>query len=271
MDYPELIETSSRGSRLQGRHLLTSSGTRDNPGDVSRCTTHYRDVASPTLTRPLSRRRYDIFVRHNEAAVDPQEGRGGREWWPGNRSTFPMASVSKLVSPRKPFGLRNQFPRQANADAQEPVQIYQIGGTGLHRTRTPLRRNATWIDQWKVFIGGSARRTGHDKDVYPTVSSASRSSASQERVCTETYLVAGRSDTESRGEECSVLPAHATCLASSFSLRKPTQHVYAQGLRVRSQPRMDQALDGRGPLQEVRPHRGRDRVHREDDPPDGPR
>jgi hypothetical protein len=47
-----------------------------------------------------------------------------------------------------------------------------------------------------------------------------------------------------------------------------SQH-HAQGLHLRTNPEVDEAVDRRLALQKVRHHEGRNRVHREDCPSDG--
>ena len=62
---------------------------RDNPGDC-RVTTHFSGRGHVLdCTRPLLEDGADVFIRYNEGAVDPQEGRCGREWWPSNSLDLP--------------------------------------------------------------------------------------------------------------------------------------------------------------------------------------
>ena len=93
-------------------------------------------------------------------------------------------------------------------------------------------------------------------------SSASRSSLSPGTACTETYLVAGPLRHRSRGDELS----RATCVRGSLaSLFRCASHPRrtAERLRLRARPAdWIEAWTDAKLYKRVRPHQGRDRVHR---------
>jgi site-specific DNA-methyltransferase (adenine-specific) len=108
-----------------------------------------------------------------------------------------------------------------------PVLIYQNGGTGFIE-RDAIPRNTDWVDQWKVFLSGSASEHGGQTDKSGTRRVFSRILiGSPGTVCTETYLVVGRFGSEAEARN---LGAYLRTKFVRFlvSLRTNTQHLYSE-------------------------------------------
>ena len=108
-----------------------------------------------------------------------------------------------------------------------PVLIYQNGGTGFIE-RDAIPRNADWVDQWKVFLSGTASEHGGQTDKSGTRRVFSRILIGRPgTACTETYLVVGRFSTET---EATNLVGYLRTKFVRFlvSLRTNTQHLYSE-------------------------------------------
>jgi len=100
-----------------------------------------------TMSRYLNE--YDILVRYNEAVPILEKVFGST-----GGGTFD--SMATQVAPIQPFSIRTNFRGAPSADGMaKPVLIYQNGGTGFIE-RDAIPRNDDWVDQWKVFLSGSA-------------------------------------------------------------------------------------------------------------------
>ena len=176
-------------------------------------------VASQTLSRYLND--YDILVRYNEAIPILERVLGSSD----GRA---FDSVSTQVSPIQPFSIRTNFRGAPSSDGMtDPVLLYQNGGTGFIE-RAAIPRNADWVDQWKVFLSGTASEHGGQTDKSGTRRVFSRILiGSPGSACTETYLVAGRFSTEA---EATNLSAYLRTRFVRFlvSLRTNTQHLYSE-------------------------------------------
>src|SRR3546814_9514805 len=108
-----------------------------------------------------------------------------------------------------------------------PVPIFQNGGTGFIE-RDAIPHNADWVDEWKVFLSGTASEHGGQTDkigmrrVFPRILIGGPGPASN-----ETYLVVDRLSTEA---EAINLAAYLRTRFVRFivSLRKNTQHLYSE-------------------------------------------
>lgn len=176
-------------------------------------------VVGPTMERHLDD--YDILVRYNEAITVLE-----RVLPPSGSDTF--ESLAGQVAPIQPFSLRTNFRGQPSSDGMaDPVLLYQNGGTG-YVERSAIPRNVEWVDQWKVFIsstgsehGGQADKAG-TRRVFSRILIGGPGSA-----CTETYLVAGRFNTEA---EASNFAGYLRTRFVRFLvwLRTNTQHLYSE-------------------------------------------
>lgn len=175
-----------------------------------------KTARSSSMTRYLDE--YDIFVRYNEAIsiLHRVLSSAGGE------------TMASRVAPIQPFSLRTNFRGLPTPEGlEDSVRLYQNGGQGfIERSQVP--RNRGWIDQWKVFLSGSASEHGGQTD-----SSGSRRVFSRIIVgepgtaCTETYLVVDRFPTE---EEAVNFAAYLRTKFVRFlvSLRTNTQHLYSE-------------------------------------------
>jgi site-specific DNA-methyltransferase (adenine-specific) len=136
---------------------------RDNPG-LCRVTTHHKDDAPSTATRPLREEGVDVFIRFNEGlsilkkVVAVETGQSHSLALPESKR------FDRLVSSRKPFGLETTFKGKASKSRGD-LLVYQNGGTG-HVARSSISSGMQFIDKWKLFAGYAAPGTGN-KDTYP--------------------------------------------------------------------------------------------------------
>ncbi len=173
----------------------------------------------PSMHRYLDE--YDILVRYNEAVSILH-----RVLLPSDSE--PFDSLASRVAPIQPFSIRTNFRgAETSVGMEEPVRLYQNGGSGwIEREAVP--RNVDWVDQWKVFLSGTASEHGGQTDKSGTRRVFSRIIvAGPGTACTETYLVANRFDTEQEAAN------FADYLRTRFvrflvSLRTNTQHLYSE-------------------------------------------
>ncbi|HEX8467518.1 MAG TPA: Eco57I restriction-modification methylase domain-containing protein [Allosphingosinicella sp.] len=164
---------------------------------------------------------YDIFVRYNQAIPILERVIGSSE-------DDAFDSLAGRVSPIQPFSIRTNFRGAPSADGMtNPVLLFQNGGTGFIE-RDAIPRNRDWVDEWKVFLSGTASEHGGQTDksgmrrVFSRILIGGPGTA-----CTETYLVVDRFSTES---EALNLAAYLRTRFVRFlvSLRTNTQHLYSE-------------------------------------------
>lgn len=176
-------------------------------------------VEGPILSRYLDA--HDILVRYNQAIPI-------LEHVLGSSSSSAFESLAPRVSPIQPFSIRTNFRGATSSDGMiEPVLIYQNGGIG-YIERAEIPRNVDWVDQWKVFLSGTASEHGGQSDKSGTRRVFSRIViGGPGTACTETYLVVDRFSTE---EEVINLAAYLRTKFVRFlvSLRTNTQHLYSE-------------------------------------------
>jgi site-specific DNA-methyltransferase (adenine-specific) len=122
------------------------------------------------------------------------------------------------VSSRKPFGLATNFKGKPSAEGLgNPVRLFENQRIGwIEREAIPT--NSEWVDAWKVLI----TRVQGTSAAVETKFLSKPILAEPGTACTETYLVAGRFDSEAEAKN------YAKYLRTRFvrflvSLRKPTQ------------------------------------------------
>ena len=167
------------------------------------------------LGSPMKRRldAYDVLVRRNEAVSILEKVRAYRI------NGKPEPILAERVSAGKPFGLRTFIHgAKSSAGLKQPVRLY-----GSQRiswvSRTDIQENQAWIDDWKVLmtaVQGTSAAVETKFLSNPII-------AKPGEACTETYLVAGRFDSERSARR------YAAYLRTRFvrflvSLRKATQH-----------------------------------------------
>ncbi len=193
---------------------------RDNPGPC-RVTTHFKDEAPSTATRPLLEEGVDVFVRFNEGlsilrkVVAVESGQSQSLSLPENKR------FDRLVSSRKPFGLDTSFKGKVAKGAND-VLVYQNGGTG-YMARSKVSTGTQLIDKWKVFAGYAAPGTGN-RDTYPHRIISTPFVGEPGAISSETYLCIGPFKSKRQAESAlSYLSCRLTRLL--ILLHKPSQHV----------------------------------------------
>jgi len=204
VDYPKLYDAFP-GVKIRGgiSYFLWDRGY-DGP-----CTIQTMWEGSP-VGEPAARYldAYDVLVRRNEAVSILDKVRAKKESTLGSR-----------VSSRKPFGLPTNFHgKPIQAGLKDPVQLYGSQKvTWVERSAIPV--NNEWVDDWKVLmtaVQGTSAAVETKFLSKPII-------AGPGTACSETYLVAGRFDSEIDATR------YAKYLRTRFvrflvSLRKSTQH-----------------------------------------------
>ncbi len=198
--------------------------------DSCEVTTFSDGVAGPSMKRHLDE--YDILVRYNEAVSILH-----RVLTAPDGGTF--ESLANRVAPIQPFSIRTNF-RGAESDTgmTTPVRIFQNGGSGWIE-RDDIPRNTEWVDQWKVFLSGTASEHGGQTDRSGTRRVFSRILiGGPGTACTETYLVANRFQTESEAVNFGAY-LRTKFVRFLVSLRTNTQHLYSERFAFVPDLRMD--------------------------------
>ena len=160
---------------------------RDNPGGCE-VTTHFKNWADSTATRPLLEKGADVFIRFNEGlsilkkVVEIETGQSESLALPEEKR------FERLVSSRKPFGLDTTFKGKATKSGGDLV-IYQNGGTGFVSSSN-IAIGRQYVDKWKVFVGRAAPGTGN-RDTYPHKVISTPFAAEPGSISSETYLCIG--------------------------------------------------------------------------------
>jgi site-specific DNA-methyltransferase (adenine-specific) len=167
------------------------------------------------LGPPVARRldTYDVLVRRNEAVSILDKVLAYRV------KGVPEPKLSDRVSSGKPFGLRTFFHGKAAATGiKSPVKLHGSQRISwVSRAEIPL--NQDWLKDWKVLMSAVQGTSAAVETQFlgkPII-------AGPGEACTETYLVAGRFDTEQAAKR------YAAYLRTRFvrflvSLRKISQH-----------------------------------------------
>jgi site-specific DNA-methyltransferase (adenine-specific) len=133
---------------------------------------------------------YDVLVRRNEAVSILDKVRAYRV------SGRPEQTLDKRVSGRNPFGFPSKFHgKKSPAGLADPIKLYenQAGRAVVSWVqRRAVGVNAAWIDKWKVLVSKAQGTSAAVETKFlsnPII-------AGPGEACTETYLVAGRFETE---------------------------------------------------------------------------
>ena len=203
VDYPKLYD-GFPGVKIRGgvSYFLWS---RDYSGPCTVQTMWDGEPVGEPVARLLGT--YDVLVRRNEAVPILEKVRAAAE-----------PTLDKRVSSRKPFGLATNFRgKPTGIGMKQPVKLYANQRTDwIERSDLPM--NSDWVDQWKVLttrVQGTSAAVETKFLSKPII-------AGPATACTETYLVAGRYETEVEAQY------YATYLRTRFvrfmvSLRKNTQ------------------------------------------------
>jgi site-specific DNA-methyltransferase (adenine-specific) len=209
VDYPKLYD-GFPGVKIRGgvSYFLWD---RDYDGPCSVQTMWDGEPLGPPMKRRLDA--YDVLVRRNEAVSILDKVRAYRV---GGQ---PEPTLDKRVSSRKPFGLPTNFHgAKSSEELSNPVKLYGSQRVSWVR-RSDIQQNPEWIDDWKVLLTAVQGTSAAVETKFlsnPII-------AGPGEACTETYLVAGRFDTEKSAQR------YAAYLRTRFvrflvSLRKATQH-----------------------------------------------
>ncbi len=192
---------------------------RDNPGSC-RVTTHFKDEAPSTSTRPLLEEGVEVFIRFNEGlsilkkVVAVETGATDTLALPADKR------FDRLVSTRRPFGLESTFRGKATKGVKD-VLVYQNGGTG-YTSSNSIITGADLIDKWKLFVGFAAPGTGN-KDTYPHKIISTPFVGEPGSISSETYLCIGPFDSKTEAESAlSYLSCRLTRLL--ILLHKPSHN-----------------------------------------------
>lgn len=204
VDYPKLYE-GFPGVKIRGG-ISYFLWDRAHEGPCAIQTIWDGAPTGPAVDRYLDA--YDVLVRRNEAVPILEKVRSKGE-----------RTLDERVSTGKPFGLRTfVHGRETATGLREPVKLF-----GSQKISWVMRRDIPvhpeWIDGWKVLmtaVQGTSAAVETKFLSKPIV-------AGPGTACTETYLVAGRFDTEAEAVR------YAKYLRTRFvrflvSLRKQTQH-----------------------------------------------
>jgi site-specific DNA-methyltransferase (adenine-specific) len=203
VDYPKLYE-GFPGVKIRGG-ISYFVWDREHNGPCEVQTIWDGEPTGPAVTRHLDA--YDILVRRNEAVPILEKVRAKGE-----------PTLDGRVSSRKPFGLATNFKGKPSAEGLgNPVRLFENQRIGwIEREAIPT--NSAWINEWKVLmtaVQGTSAAVETKFLSKPIL-------AEPGTACTETYLVAGRFDSEAEAKN------YAKYLRTRFvrflvSLRKPTQ------------------------------------------------
>lgn len=204
VDIPKLYEAFP-GVKIRGgvSYFLWD---RDYDGPCKVQTFWDGEPVGETVARYLDA--YDVLVRRNEAVPILEKVRAKGE-----------PTLGSKVSSRKPFGLATNYRgKQSSVRMADPVKLYANQRVEwVERADLPVNR--LWVDDWKVLmtaVQGTSAAVETKFLSKPII-------AGPDTACSETYLVAGRFETEREAAR------YATYLRSRFarflvSLRKSTQH-----------------------------------------------
>ncbi|ASW92933.1 restriction endonuclease [Mycobacterium marseillense] len=204
VDYPKLYDGFPGVKIRGGISYFLWDREYDGP-----CTIQTMWEGSP-VGHPVARYldAYDVLVRWNEAVSILDKVRAKNE-----------PTLDSRVSSRKPFGLPTNFHGKADEKGLEvPVKLF-----GSQKVtwvdRSAISVNNGWVEDWKVLmtaVQGTSAAVETKFLSKPLI-------AGPGTACTETYLVAGRFDSETDANR------YAKYLRTRFvrflvSLRKSTQH-----------------------------------------------
>ena len=191
---------------------------RENPGPC-RVSTHFKDWPVSIATRQLLEDGLDVFIRFNEGlsilkkVIEVESDQQASMQLPdGKRFT-------RLVSPRKPFGLETTFKGKATKHSGD-LLVYQNGGTG-YIPRKSISTGTQFIDAWKLFTGRAGPGTGN-KDTYPHRIISTPFLGEPGTISSETYLCIGPFDSKRQAESAL---SYLFCRLTRFLilLHKPAQ------------------------------------------------
>lgn len=209
VDYPKLYD-GFPGVKIRGG-VSYFIWDRDYDGPCRVQTMWDGEPLGEAMERYLSA--HDVLIRRNEAVSILEKVQALRV------NGEPELPLSERVSSRKPFGFPTNYHGVASPKGlDDPVKLH--GSQRIsYVERDEIPQNRDWIDDWKVLmtaVQGTSAAVETKFLSNPII-------AGPGEACTETYLVAGRFNTEEEANR------YVTYLRTRFvrflvSLRKSTQH-----------------------------------------------
>ena len=191
---------------------------RDGAGQC-RVSTHFKDWADSTASRPLLEEGLDVFIRFNEGLSILKKVTTFESGQARSLSLPESKRFDRLVSSLRPFGLRTFFQGKSTKSPND-ILVYQNGGKA-YIAENEISTGTHLIDKWKVYIGRAAPGTGN-KDTYPHRIISTPFVGEPGSISTETYLCIGPLDSKSEAESVlSYLSCRLTRLL--ILLHKPSQ------------------------------------------------
>lgn len=140
---------------------------------------HSGDAVISKMNRYLCFDNNNTFIRYNPAVSILKKIKKQ------NEITF-----DTIVSPRKPFSLPSDFRDYTHEATQNnTIFIYAQKDTG-YVSAQHIKRNAEWIDKWKVFVPEAIGAGNMATDIVKPII------GSPNTVCSETYVVIGPVDSK---------------------------------------------------------------------------
>ena len=178
---------------------------RDYHGD---CTvfSHSGNKIISTMSRPLLEKNCDTFIRYNDAIQILHKVQALQE------KTF-----DTIVSARKPFGFATDFRNYAkNVDMAHCIKLYAQKDIG-YISRSQIKKNAEWIDLWKVYIPEAIGSGNMETDIVKPVLGEPKTA------CTETYVVVSPTTNKAMAENI-ISYINTKFFHFLLGLKKITQH-----------------------------------------------
>ena len=204
VDFPKLYEPFPNVKIRGGISFFLWDRDHEGPCEVE--TIMDGKVVGKPVERYLAG--YDIVIRRNEAVPILDKVTAKHE-----------PTLAARVSARKPFGLATNFKggKESPKGIQDPVQLY-ANQSIKWVDRSEIPANCEWIDDWKVLV----TRVQGTSSAIETRFLSNPIIAGPGTACTETYLVAGRFDTENEAQSF-VTYLRTRLVRFLISLRKVTQ------------------------------------------------
>lgn len=204
VDYPKLYD-GFPGVKIRGgiSYFLWS---RDHNGPCTVQTMWDGKPAGEPVARYLDS--FDVLVRRNEAVPILEKV-----------LTKGESTLANRVSSRKPFGLATNYRgKSTGVGMNQPIKVFANQRVDwIERNEIPI--NSDWVDAWKVLmtaVQGTSAAVETKFLSKPII-------AGPGMACTETYLIAGRFDTEAEAQRYSAY-LRTRFVRFMVSLRKSTQH-----------------------------------------------
>ena len=177
VDYPKASECFPKeGADFEGG-VCYFLWDRDNQGDCLIKSIDNGHIVSET-TRPLKMGDSDVFIRDYTAVSILQKITDTV----GNKPYF-----DSIVSARKPFGIDTTFRGKTTKSDRNTVKIYTTQQSHGYIHMGDIKRNAEWVDSYKVYISRSYGERGE----IPAWVTGKPFLGEPNTCCSETYLVVG--------------------------------------------------------------------------------